>query len=42
MLLPSVPREMEMKGVTIAMACVDHGLGLGLESTFEMYDALCM
>lgn len=28
--------------VTIAMACVDHGLGLGLESTFEMYDALCI
>ena len=42
MLFPSVPREMQVKRLMIAMAYVGHGLGLGLESTFEMYDALCM
>ena len=41
MLLPSVPREVQVKRVMIAMACIGHGLGLGLESVFEMYDALC-
>lgn len=40
--LPSVPREMQVKRVMIATAFVGHDLGLGSESTFETYDALCM
>lgn len=39
-LVPSVSREMQVKRVTIAMVCVGHGLGLGLQSTFEVHDAL--
>lgn len=39
---PAVPREMRVKRVMIAMACVGHGVDLGLESMSEMYDALCM
>lgn len=40
--LPSVRREMQVKRVMITTAFVGHGLGLGSESTFETYDALCM